>query len=66
MAIPKLNHSDNRPDVLLSLPGVYLLNSARIVKGTLNVNETLELLEEELNQVILPNHNQLGMVNQSR
>lgn len=60
MAIPKLNHSDNRPDALLSIPGVYLLNSARIVKGTLNVNETLELLEEDFETTIWPNHLQIA------
>jgi hypothetical protein len=59
MALPTLNFSENRPPVLLSQPGVYLLNSARIVKGTLNVNETLELLEEDFNDVIWPNHQSL-------
>jgi protoporphyrinogen oxidase len=56
MALPTLNFSESRPPVLLSQSGVYLLNSARIVKGTLNVNETLELLEEEFAGVIWPNH----------
>jgi protoporphyrinogen oxidase len=56
MALPTLNFSESRPPVLLSQSGIYLLNSARIVKGTLNVNETLELLEEEFNGVIWPNH----------
>jgi len=56
MALPTLNFSENRPPVVLSEAGLYLLNSARIVKGTLNVNETLELLEEEFNGVIWPNH----------
>jgi len=63
MALPTLNFSESRPPVLLSQTGVYLLNSARIVKGTLNVNETLELLEEEFNGVIWPNH--LMRLNQS-
>jgi hypothetical protein len=63
MALPTLNFSESRPPVLLSQTGVYLLNSARIVKGTLNVNETLELLEEEFNGVIWPNH--LTRLNQS-
>ncbi len=56
MALPTLNFSDSRPPVLLNKRGVYLLNSARIVKGTLNVNETLELLEEEFNGLIWPDH----------
>ncbi len=56
MALPTLDFSESRPPVLLSQSGVYLLNSARIVKGTLNVNETLELLEEEFNGEIWPDH----------
>ena len=60
MALPTLNFSERRPPVVLSQSGVYLLNSARIVKGTLNVNETLELLDEEFKNEIWPNHNQLS------
>jgi protoporphyrinogen oxidase len=56
MALPTLNYSSKRPDVILSQPGLYLLNSARIVKGTLNVNETLELLDEELDNQVWPHH----------
>ncbi len=56
MALPTLNYSSKRPGVVLSQPGLYLLNSARIVKGTLNVNETLELLDEELDNYVWPHH----------
>ncbi len=56
MALPTIDYSVNRPPLLASVPGLYLLNSARIVKGTLNVNETLELLHDELNAQIWPNH----------
>ncbi len=56
MALPTLNYSSKRPEVILSQPGLYLLNSARIVKGTLNVNETLELLDEELDNQVWPHH----------
>jgi protoporphyrinogen oxidase len=47
MAIPTLGYSDRLPAVRTSVPGLYVLNSAQIVEGTLNVNETLELLEIE-------------------
>jgi len=56
MALPTLHFSVSRPDVVLSQPGLYLLNSARIVKGTLNVNESLELLDEGFDQSLWPHH----------
>ena len=54
MAIPTLNYSDNRCPVVSSMPGLYLLNSARIVDGTLNVNEVLRLVETEFEDTIWP------------
>jgi len=63
MALPTRHFSENRPDVVLSQPGLYLLNSARIVKGTLNVNETLELLDEGFDQSVWPNHQSLSKSN---
>jgi protoporphyrinogen oxidase len=59
MALPTLHYSQRRPPVILSQPGLYLLNSARIVKGNLNVNETLELLEEEFNRDVWPHHQKM-------
>lgn len=52
MALPTLRYSERRPAVCSSIPGVYLLNSAQIVKGNLNVNETLELLDEHLPECV--------------
>lgn len=45
MALPTLHYSDRLPSVRTSIPGVYTLNSAHIVNGTLNVNETVQLAE---------------------
>ncbi len=45
--IPTLNYSDNLPPIVTSMPGVYIVNSAHIVNGTLNVNETVQLAEAE-------------------
>ena len=59
MAIPTINYSVNLPPLVTSVPGLYLLNSARIVKGTLNVNESLELLDQELNETVWPDHQYL-------
>lgn len=48
MAIPTLNYSDRVPNIETSVPGLYLVSSANIVNGTLNVNETLQLAEQAL------------------
>ena len=44
-AISTLNYSQRLPAVETSLPGVRILNSAHILNGTLNVNETILLAE---------------------
>ncbi len=43
--LPTLDYSANVPDVKTSLENVYILNSAQITNGTLNVNETIQLAE---------------------
>jgi len=43
--IPTLNYSDNLPQIKTSLENVFIVNSAHIVNGTLNVNETVQLAE---------------------
>jgi len=45
-ALPVLNYSHHCPPRQTSLFGVHILNSAQIVNGTLNVNETVRLVEE--------------------
>jgi protoporphyrinogen oxidase len=47
-ALPTLDYSEHYPPKRTSLPGIHLLNSAHIVNGTLNVNETIRLAEEAL------------------
>jgi len=44
-ALPTLNYSDELPSMVTSVPGLFLVNSAQIVNGTLNVNETIGLAE---------------------
>ncbi len=44
-AISTLDYSTSVPPLATSVPGVYLVNSAQIVNGTLNVNETVQLAE---------------------
>lgn len=43
--IPTLNYSVNLPGVKTSIDGVFIVNSAQITNGTLNVNETVQLAE---------------------
>ena len=56
MALPTLGYSNRRMPVTTSIPGLYCLNSARIVEGTLNVNEVLRLVDEEFEQGIWNPH----------
>lgn len=44
--VPTLGYSDRLPPVLTQTPGLYLANSAHIVNGTLNVNETVKLANQ--------------------
>ena len=43
--IPTLNYSAHVPDAKTSLENVFIVNSAQITNGTLNVNETIQLAE---------------------
>jgi protoporphyrinogen oxidase len=52
LPISTLNYSDRLPPLVTSVPGLYLVNSAHIVNGTLNVNETVQLAERGLEAVL--------------
>jgi len=43
--IPTLHYSANVPEVKTSIDRVFIVNSAQITNGTLNVNETVQLAE---------------------
>ena len=49
--IPTLDYSKNLPDSKTSLENVFVINSAHIVNGTLNVNETVQLAEKFFRQL---------------
>ncbi len=51
-AIPTLGYSERLPPVVTSVPGLYLLGSAHIVNGTLNVNESVKLAESNLDRIL--------------
>ncbi len=44
-ALSTLGYSKRLPPMETSIPGLHLVNSAHIVNGTLNVNETVQLAE---------------------
>jgi protoporphyrinogen oxidase len=46
VAVPTLNYSQTLPPMQTSIPGLYIINSAHILNGTLNVNETVQLAEQ--------------------
>ena len=46
--IATLGYSKRLPAIATSVPGVFVLNSTHIVNGTLNVNETLGLVQRGL------------------
>ena len=54
LAIATLNYSEKLPPIKTSLPNVYILNSAHILNGTLNVNETIQLAEKAITNLISP------------
>lgn len=53
MAISTLNYSTKLPPMRTSIPGVFVVNSAQIVNGTLNVNETVKLAETAVTDTLL-------------
>lgn len=53
-ALPTLNYSEKLPSVTTSIEGYYIINSAQIINGTLNVNETVQVAETKLEEIINP------------
>ncbi len=54
MALPTLNYSERIPPIKTSLQNVFVVNSAQIVKGTLNVNEVIDVAETAFRDALLP------------
>jgi protoporphyrinogen oxidase len=52
ITVSKLGYSDNLPDIKTAIPGVYIVNSAHILDGTVNVNETIKVAESKLVEVL--------------
>jgi len=54
MALPTLDYSQRLPPMKTSVPGVWAVNSAHILKGNLNVNETIEIAEDAIRTILAP------------
>jgi protoporphyrinogen oxidase len=51
-ALPTLQYSEKLPSIITSLKGYYIVNSAQIINGTLNVNETIQVAETKLEEIL--------------
>ncbi|MGN6196996.1 MAG: NAD(P)/FAD-dependent oxidoreductase [Ginsengibacter sp.] len=54
-ALPTINYSKKVPAVTTSLEKYYIINSAQIINGTLNVNETIQVAETKLKEILKEN-----------
>ncbi len=54
VAIPTIDYSKRLPPIRSSIPQVYVINSAHILKGNLNVNETVGLANEAFDEHLAP------------
>ncbi len=55
-AISTLNYSEKLPPMHTSIEGVHIVNSAHILNGTLNVNETVLLAERSAAELLTRGH----------
>ncbi len=53
-ALSTLGYSQRVPAMTTSIPGLFVVNSAQIVNGTLNVNETIKLAESAVPRITAP------------
>ena len=52
LALPILDYSVRLPGIATAMKNYYIVNSAQIINGTLNVNETIQVAEEKLNEIL--------------
>lgn len=51
-ALPTIEYSVNLPGIKTSIENFYIVNSAQIINGTLNVNETIQVAESKLKIIL--------------
>ncbi|MEM8944888.1 MAG: NAD(P)/FAD-dependent oxidoreductase [Planctomycetota bacterium] len=54
MALPTQDYSQKLPPMKSKLPNVFAVNSAQILGGNLNVNETIALADRAVEELLLP------------
>ncbi len=47
-AVPTIDYSEHVPPIVTSVPGLYLAGSAHLVNATLNVDDTLSLVDDAM------------------
>jgi protoporphyrinogen oxidase len=52
LALPTLEYSQKLPGIKTSLSNYYIVNSAQIINGTLNINETIQVAESKLKEIL--------------
>jgi protoporphyrinogen oxidase len=52
ITVSKLGYSEMLPSIKTSIPGVYIINTAHIKDGTVNVNETIKVAESKLSEIV--------------
>lgn len=50
--LPTIGYSEKLPGIFTSLGNYYIVNSAQIINGTLNVNETIQVAENKLKEIL--------------
>jgi len=55
-SLATIEYSTKLPPIVTSVPGFYALNSAHILEGNLNVNETITLGEKKLAEEVWPDY----------
>lgn len=51
-SLPSIGYSVNLPGISTSVKNYYIINSAQIINGTLNVNETIKVAESKIGEII--------------
>ena len=53
--LPTLKYSENVPEIKTSIDNYFIINSAQIINGTLNVNETIQVAESKIKEIVNEN-----------
>jgi protoporphyrinogen oxidase len=54
-SLPTLHYSEKLPGIRTSVDNYFIINSAQIINGTLNVNETIQVAENKLTEILNEN-----------